>query len=376
MPSRRRCCRFSPSWSARPATITALEPSAGIGRFVHAFRRAAGRNSRWTAIELSPISASLLGAVRPDIQVVNAPFEQWVVDNKHLLGTHDLVVSNPPYGIRGKFASIDREKGYGENPRLRLPDTARHRRTTARRHRRLSDSVGICVRHIGRAAHAARARALRAHFMGHSGCRRKRMTARASFRGTAGDRCGVSAQPRRRDPRLPEADDQYIAEGRYFEQTPQHILGREVGREGDDDDADANAALGLSGARHLPRVAGADRARSVPRVCGDAAEARREEEAGRAARNAAHALALARRVAGYPDLIARGDSDAIAVASTAYPELLTDLTAWLAQPTEERREALKFAGMSRPGHAGDGRGRGQAHAGLGFAAQVRGAVSR
>ena len=334
---------FQPELVGETGHIGALEPSAGIGRFVHAFSPSGWPQLRWTAIELSPISASLLGAVRPDIQVVNAPFEQWVVDNKHLLGTYDLVVSNPPYGIRGKFASIDREKGYSET------------RAYAYQIRRGIDAlrrggIGVFLIPSGFVSgtsgelRALRERVLlRAHFMGAFRLPSETDDGKSLFPGALLVTDVVFLRSRGGAiSRLPEADE-YIAEGRYFEQTPQHILGREVGREGDDDEQTRTPRWGyqVRGTfQGLPALIERDQCRECAVTPQKRAEKKKRVELPE---NAAHALALARRVAGYLDLIARGDSDAIAVASTAYPELLTDLTAWLAQPTEERREALKFA---------------------------------
>jgi hypothetical protein len=334
---------FQPELVGEAGTITALEPSAGIGRFVHAFAPSAWPQIHWTAIELSPISAKLLGAVRPDIQVVNAPFEQWVTDNKHLQGTYDLVVSNPPYGIRGKFASIDREKGYGET------------RAYAYQVRRGIDhlrpgGIGVFLIPSGFVSgtsgelRALRERVLqRAHFMGAFRLPSETEDGKSLFPGALlvtdvvflRSRGGTVA-------RLPEAD-QYIVEGRYFTETPQHILGREVGREGDDDEQTRTPRWGyqvLGTFQGLPPLIERDQCRECAVVPQKRPEKKRRVELPE---HAEHALALARRVAVFLDLIGRGDSDAVAKASAAYPELITDLNAWLAQPPEERREALKYA---------------------------------
>ena len=62
--------RYQTELAQSEGHIIALEPSAGIGRFVHAFDRAVWPQIKWTVIELSKVSASLLAAVRPDIRVV------------------------------------------------------------------------------------------------------------------------------------------------------------------------------------------------------------------------------------------------------------------------------------------------------------------
>ena len=67
--------------------VIALEPSAGIGRFVHALSGAGYENVEWTAVEYSPISAAILAAMRPDIRVVQGSFESFVTkEEESLLG--------------------------------------------------------------------------------------------------------------------------------------------------------------------------------------------------------------------------------------------------------------------------------------------------
>lgn len=62
--------------------VLALEPAAGIGRFVHALSGPGFEALSWTAVELSHVAARLLRAVRPDIKVFEGPFERWLVQNE------------------------------------------------------------------------------------------------------------------------------------------------------------------------------------------------------------------------------------------------------------------------------------------------------
>jgi hypothetical protein len=81
-------------------SVHALEPSAGIGRFLHAFGNVPGLT--WHAVEWSTLSALMLKALRPDLDLTNAPFERWVREKgPGAAGRLGLVVSNPPYGVRG-----------------------------------------------------------------------------------------------------------------------------------------------------------------------------------------------------------------------------------------------------------------------------------
>ena len=78
--------------------LRALEPSAGIGRFI----REAPAGLSWSAAEYSEISAQILGALRPDVDLHIGPFEE------RAPGTWSLVVTNPPYGERGAHRMTDR----------------------------------------------------------------------------------------------------------------------------------------------------------------------------------------------------------------------------------------------------------------------------
>ena len=90
------------------APIRALEPSAGVGRFIHT---TAPERWRWTAIELSPLSALILSQSVPrGTTVVTSSFEAWV--NSNAAQRFDAIVSNPPYGPRGESITADKDKRF------------------------------------------------------------------------------------------------------------------------------------------------------------------------------------------------------------------------------------------------------------------------
>lgn len=99
----------------RPALSgTALEPAAGIGRFIGAFTaRPDFRGLQWIAVEYSKLSYSILTKLYPQTTATNEPFEQWIVDNwNQYAGTVSLVCTNPPYGKRGANKTIDPDRSY------------------------------------------------------------------------------------------------------------------------------------------------------------------------------------------------------------------------------------------------------------------------
>lgn len=92
----------------------ALEPAAGIGRFIGAFSaRPDFRALRWVAVEYSKLSFSILTKLYPSATATNQPFEEWVVDNwNEYAGRISLVCTNPPYGRRGANKTIDPDRSY------------------------------------------------------------------------------------------------------------------------------------------------------------------------------------------------------------------------------------------------------------------------
>lgn len=100
-----------------PPNGVALEPAAGIGRFVGACSaRPELAGLRWIAVEHSRISAEICRLLYPQAEVHNSPFEKWLVDNhEQYAGQLALVVTNPPYGVRGSNKTIDPDKTYRED---------------------------------------------------------------------------------------------------------------------------------------------------------------------------------------------------------------------------------------------------------------------
>ncbi|MCA9573689.1 MAG: hypothetical protein KC656_37915, partial [Myxococcales bacterium] len=94
--------------------LTALEPSAGIGRFLASADRPAFADTTWHVVERSPLSARMLAATRPDLAVYEGPFERWVAEHADLAGRIDLVLANPPYGPRGGSITDDPDRAYRE----------------------------------------------------------------------------------------------------------------------------------------------------------------------------------------------------------------------------------------------------------------------
>ncbi|MBL9009520.1 MAG: hypothetical protein JNJ46_35020 [Myxococcales bacterium] len=320
--------------------ILALEPSAGIGRMVHAFGPSDWPLLRWTAIELSPVSAKLLAAIRPDLRVHNAPFEQWVADHAELQGSFDLVVSNPPYGARGKFAALDRSKGYNET------------KAYAYQIRRSLDFLrpgGIGVFLIPSGFVSGRSGALvglrervlqRAHLMAAYRLPSQNERGEPLFPGALLVTDLVFLRSRGGTVKRLPAEDEPIVQGRYFELHPTHILGKELGREGDDDDSSRRPRFGyqVEGTfSELPTIVERDQCRSCDLIPATRPESKPKTPLPE---EAAHALALSVRVASYLALLSRNDSPALSQAAAAQAELLVDLRSWLEQPKEARDAAL------------------------------------
>lgn len=96
--------------------VLALEPSAGIGRFIRAFARRDYRDLVWYAAEYSEVSARILRALRPDVHLLLGPFERWAMENEALRGKFGLVLMNPPYSdTRGAEAHEDSAGDYARD---------------------------------------------------------------------------------------------------------------------------------------------------------------------------------------------------------------------------------------------------------------------
>ena len=102
--------------------VRAFEPSVGIGRLVRAMgpprclvTDARYKETRWTAVELSEVSAKMFAAMRPDVELYAMSLEQWMSEHAaRYQGTLSLALANPPYGQRGEFALQDKHPDYQE----------------------------------------------------------------------------------------------------------------------------------------------------------------------------------------------------------------------------------------------------------------------
>jgi superfamily II DNA or RNA helicase len=211
--------------------VHALEPSAGIGRFVRAFEGASFELVKWHAVEYSRLSYLMLHALRADLDLFSGPFEAWVRERgKEFAGRLNLVVSNPPYGRRGASLTEDPDRKYREKKAYLY---------FLRRGLDLLARGGLGVYLIpsgflsGTAAELVDARTLllRRH---HLSC---------AYRLPSGIFPGAQLVTdllffRSRGLVLKEPDpaDQAILEGRYFKEYPGNILGKEVGQATSEDD--------------------------------------------------------------------------------------------------------------------------------------------
>ena len=219
------------SLPSRDGNVLALEPSAGIGRMVHACSGAGFESLRWTAVEYSQVSAKLLAAVRPDVRVFAGPFERFITENEETLrGTLGLVVSNPPYGARGASTTEDADRSY------------RERKAYAYFMRRALDllapgGVGVFLVPYGfltgrtPALMALREKILRRHHLMAAYRLPSRLFPGANL---VTDLLFFRARGGELPATLPE--DLPLLQGRYFEQHPAHILGTERGTASDDED--------------------------------------------------------------------------------------------------------------------------------------------
>ena len=208
--------------------IRAIEPSAGIGRFILAFDALSAAPIRWTAVEYSALAAMLLSAVRPGLTVFTGPFERWVAKHwEEAVGRINLVISNPPFGQRGEAAFEDRDRDYREKTAMAY---------FLRRGLDLlaPGGLGIFIVPMGFMSdpkrrklretillgnHVATAFRLPSHLRLPDGRKREHfpgahnVTDLIFFR----RRAGILAEV--------DAEDRPIAEGRYFEMVPRHVLG-------------------------------------------------------------------------------------------------------------------------------------------------------
>ncbi len=255
-------CPFLPDLAGRDGVIRAIEPAAGIGRFMRALGQVAceGPPIRWTAIELSTIAAKMLPELFPSADIYAGSFEEWLhrQTNRRGLpaagvevtardqGKFRLLITNPPYGNRGLTAKWDQAPEYAEREAFAY---------FLRRGLDLLAPFGIGVflipagflTGISAARRELRERVLRRHHL---------MTA---YRLPSATFPGANLVTdlvffRARGGELAEVDeaDAFIVEGRYFDQFSYYVLGEEKGR-GDDESDDSP---GTSRGRYQHQVLG------------------------------------------------------------------------------------------------------------------------
>jgi hypothetical protein len=301
--------------------IRALEPSAGIGRFILAFDALGGAPIRWTAVEYSALAATLLSAVRPGLTVFTGPFERWVAQHwDEEVGRVNLVVSNPPFGQRGEAAFEDRDRSYREKTAMAyflrrgldllapgglgifivpmgfMSDPKR---------RKLRETI-LLGNHVATAFRLPSQLRLpdgrqRDHFPG-----AHNVTDLIFFR----RRAGVLAEL--------DAEDIPVADGRYFEMVPRHVLG----------EIDTSYRLAVIGPPvRLPELI----ERPICQDCRIRVAAPRivaKDAVDPADPRVASAQALARRVDAYLAAVAGARADDPALL---WPELVDALRGWTAR---------------------------------------------
>ena len=225
-------------------TVHALEPSAGIGRFLRAFEPVPGIT--WHAVEWSELSARMLHVLRPDVDLTLAPFARWVREKgAGAAGRLGLVVSNPPYGIRGASIAEDPDRAYREK-------MAYHYFLRRGLDLLAPDGLGVFLIPGGfLTSRTAQFVALREKVL-------KRHHLAAAFRlPSINEKRREAIFPgamlvtdvlffRARGGQLDAVDsaDEAIVSGGYFKEFPRHILGREVGDDRGEDDQTAKPRWG------------------------------------------------------------------------------------------------------------------------------------
>lgn len=205
-------------------TLTALEPSAGVGRFINAFEN--DPRLSWQAVERSPVSSKILAATQPRATVSAMFFEQWLTKlSASLYGKVGLVVSNPPYGPRDATAKYDSDRAFYE---------ADAERYFMRRGTNILTPGGLSVWLVpsgfltGTSPHRVsfRESILRANHLDYAF-----RLPNALFPGAnlVTDLFFLRSRQNVLLDVLPE--DKAIAAGRYFEVYPQHVLGTEVNKD-------------------------------------------------------------------------------------------------------------------------------------------------
>jgi predicted RNA methylase len=215
-----------PDLVATDGRVHALEPAVGIGRFPLALSGPGFETVTWHCVEFSELSYKMLHALRPDMDLYQGPFEAWVAEHgADFAGRLKLVISNPPYGQRSHAMTEDPDRRYR---------TKRADHYFLRRGLDLLGAGGLGIYIIpsgfltgmGEDAVALRAEVLKSHHLA------------AAFRlpNEVFSLANVVTDIlffRARGGSLAEVDeaDQFILDGRYYEELPTHILGTVVPNE-------------------------------------------------------------------------------------------------------------------------------------------------
>jgi len=228
-------CPLLPELAGHDGVVRALEPTVGIGRLV----RAMGpprclpddqvKEVRWTAVELSQVSAKMFAAMRPDVELFEMSVEKWMAEQApRYQGTIGLILANPPYGQRGEFALQDKNAYYNEKASYAY---------VMRRCLDLLVPRGLAVFLIpagfldGAMNRKLREKVLLRHHLEVAfRLPSEGATGRDTFPG-AGNVVDVLVwRARGGELQVPDPDDAFILDGDYFKQFPEHILGVEHGK--------------------------------------------------------------------------------------------------------------------------------------------------
>ncbi len=325
---------------ASDGSLLALEPAAGIGRMIRAASGKGWGQVKWLSVEYSELSGRMLGAIRPDLSLYLGPFERWVREyGDDYNGRIHLVLANPPYGARGASVADDPDRSY------------REKQAYAYFMRRALDllvpnGVGVFLVPYGfLTGQGARNRSLRTKVL-------KRHHLAAAYRLPSRLFPGAELVTdllffRARGGELADIldDDQPILDGQYFEVFPNHILGKEIGKAGNETDQTAKPRWGyqvqgeftkLPDVVERPLCTTCEIRRFTPPAATEG-EAKKPKARGGITRQLqqasaklppalAAASALGIRVDGYLAALSAEDSEA---PSLLWKELHDALTAWV-----------------------------------------------
>jgi predicted RNA methylase len=341
-----------PGLVATDGKVHALEPSAGIGRFPLALSGKGFEALAWHCVEYSTVSHKMLRLLRPEIDLFHGPFERWIAERgADFAGRLKLVISNPPYGARNQAWTEDPDRSY----RYKRADDYFLRRGLD-----LLGAGGLGVYIIpsgfltgpGEDNRALREEVLRRHHLA------------AAFRlpGEVFSLANVVTDIlifRARGGMLAKVDeaDQFILEGRYYEEFPGHILGEVVHHDSNDKRGWHHTAEGYtvvgeftsippfeerpmcSTCQHLPAPAPIA---PPPTPAAGRANATAAELVVASNERLAAAVALGRRVEAFLASVANPD-----VEPVGWNELHADLIEWVEALDDEGQPANGPPGKDR-----------------------------